>query len=582
MQVGDAKLPGQHAPRGAGLSLREFLTDGSVARMCDELARMTGVPVWLRNADGQVIVPGEGSARWGVLDAQAGVERAYRLVGKPLQPEAELFIVPLHSSLGDVGSIAMPAQWGADDPARRRALERAVTILASTAVEYVEGALTLRQRIDALDALYRLSSLLVKVDDPERLLQAALDLALDVLAMDAGSISVIEDQVGGATGGPAGPATGELRHRAVRNLSRAWLSDDNPLSSDGQLRAKALAGEVVSVEDVGTDERIADKSRAQSEGVRSLLSTGLIFAGRSAGLIRLYGRTPRAFTENQRHLLRSIADHAAMALAHSRLRYLRQQDEAMRRQLKLAADVQQRMLPRFLPRTERFDLAARYAPSFQLGGDFYDLFDCEGKLAVAAGDVVGKGVPAALIMSAVRASLRAYAGMALPLNEVMGKLNIAAMRDTLESEFITLWSALVCPETLTLTYCSAGHDPALLFRKGDDPAHGPGVMAAQVLELSTYDMALGLEAGQSFGVGREKLRTDDVLVVYTDGLTDASDFAGHRFTRARAVELIADKLRADPQITAANLIEHVMWSIRQFAGVRMSTDDITLVVVRVR
>ena len=577
MQSGEPRiLSGDGPPEGASLSLREFLTDGSVARMCDELSRLTGVPVWLRNADGQVIVPGEGEARWGVLEAQAGMVRAYGLVGASVPAGVELFVVPLRSSAGDVGSIVLPAGWGDDDPAQRRALERAVTILASTAVEYVEGALTLRQRIDALDALYRLSSLLVKVDDPDRLLQAALDLALDVLGMDAGSISVIEDQVGGATGAGAG----ELKHRAVRNLSARWLSDDNPLSIDGQLRARALGGEVVSVADVATDARIADKSRAQAEGVGSLLSTGLIFAGRSAGLMRLYGRRAREFTENQRHLLRSIADHAAMALAHSRLRHLRQQDEAMRRQLKLAADVQQRMLPRFLPKFQRFDLAARYVPSFQLGGDFYDLFDCAGKLAVAAGDVVGKGVPAALIMSAVRASLRAYAGLGLPLNEVIRRVNHAAMRDTLESEFITLWSALVCPDTLTLTYTAAGHDPALLFRRAG-PEHGGG-MAHELLELSTYDMALGLDGEQVYGVGREKLRTDDVLVVYTDGLTDATDFAGQRFTRQRAVELVRDKLRDDPEITAGNLIEHVMWSIRQFAGVRMSTDDITLVVMRVR
>jgi sigma-B regulation protein RsbU (phosphoserine phosphatase) len=578
-RVGDAP-----APEGApGVSLREFLTDGSIARMCDELSRLTGVPVWLRDIDGQVIVPGEGDARWGLVDAPAGIRRAYAIVGKePREERVEVFAAPLRSSAGVLGSIAMPADWGQDDPLARRSLERAVTILASTAVEYVEGALTLRERIDALDALFRLSSLLVKADDPDKLVQAALDLALDVLRMDAGTVSVIDDSAGttgasalrAAAGSPG--AVVELQHRAVRNLSTAWLKESSPLSIDGQLRAAALRGEVVVVRDVRSDARIADASRATAEGIASLISTGLIFGGRSLGLLRLYSRQAREFTASERNLMRSIADHAAMALAHARLRQLRQQDDQMRRQVRLAADVQQRMLPRTLPSFERFDLAARYAPSFSLGGDFYDLFESQGKLAVAVGDVVGKGVPAALIMSAVRASLRAYAGEDLALSEVIARVNRAAVRDTMESEFITMWAAMVCPQTLTVTYTAAGHDPAVLFACRD------GRMAAETRELSTYDMALGLDPAQPYGVGREKLNPGDVLVAYTDGLTDAADFEGRRFTRARAIETIAAKLRDDPGISASNLIEHVMWTLRQFAGVRMNTDDITLVVMRVR
>lgn len=564
-------------PLGPGLSVRDFLTDGSLARMCDELSRMTGVPVWLRDSDGSAIVTGdgggEGGSRWRSVDDQTGRARAFALVDR--DPHAgnsdTLFIAPVRTSIGDVGHIVMPADWQGDDPTARRALERAVTILASTAVEYVEGALLMRQRVDSLDALFRLSSLLVKADDPDKLLQAALDLAMDVLRMDAGTISVLDD--------PASP-TSDLKHKATRGLSKEWLSESSPLSIDGQLRQAALRGEVVSVADVLHDERIADPSRAAAEGVVSLVSTGLIFAGRAAGLIRLYAREPRELTDNQANLLRSIADHAAMALAHARLRQLRQQDEKLRRQLQLAADVQRRMLPRTLPKFDRFDVAAKYLPSFDLGGDFYDLFDCSGKLAVVAGDVVGKGVPAALIMSAVRASVRAYFTSGLALNEVIDKVNNAAVRDTLESEFITMWSGLVCPETLTVTYTAAGHDPALLFTRGKgDHADHPAI---EVRELTTYDMALGLDPTQQYHVGREKLSPGDVMLVYTDGLTDATDFHSKRFTRARAIDAAAQFIQARPDATAQELVDHLMWTVRQFAGVRLNTDDITVVALKVR
>lgn len=559
--------PAQTTQGEVGLSVRDFLTDGSLARMCDELTRMSGVPVWLRDADGQVIVPGDGQARWRSVAETPGRARAYALVNRQYADDETLFIAPVRTSIGNVGTLAMPADWGAADPTARRALERAVTILASTAVEYIEGALLMRQRVDSLDALFRLSSLLVKADDPDKLLLAALDLALDVLKMDAGSISVLDD--------PLTPGSEPvLRHKATRGLSQQWLAESSPLSIDGQLRQAALRGEVVAVGDITTDPRIADASRAQAEGIVSLVSTGLIFAGRASGLIRLYSRTPRELTDNQKNLLRSIADHAAMALAHARLRQLRSQDEKMRRQLRLAADVQRRMLPRTLPVFAPFDIAAKYVPSFDLGGDFYDLFESGGKLAVVVGDVVGKGVPAALIMSSVRASVRAFAASGHALNEVIARVNASAVRDTLESEFITMWSGLVCPETLTVTYTAAGHDPALLFslRNG----------RAEVRELTTYDMALAIDPAQQYHVGREKLTPGDVLVVYTDGLTDAADFASNRFTRTRVIEAVALLMQNKPDATASEIVEKLMWTIRQFAGVRVANDDITLVVLRVK
>ena len=347
---------------GLGLSIRDFLTDGSLARMCDEFSRMSGVPVWLRDRENMVVVPNEGTGGnvnqpWRVVDETTGAMRAFQMVGRAYDPNVQLFVAPIRTSVGDIGTIAMPAAWDNDDPLSRRALERAVTILASTGVEHVEGMLILRERVEALDALFRLSSLLVKADDPDKLVQAALDLALDVLRLDAGTISVI-DEGGVVTNNLGGDAALGLKHKAVRNLSPAWLAENAPLSTDGELRAEAFKGGVVAVTDLLHDPRISDPSRPAAEGLVSLLTAGLVFGGRASGLIRLYSRSKREFTQSEMNLLRSIADHAAMALAHARLRQLREQDAQMRRQLKLAAEVQQRMLPRTMPVFPRFDLAA--------------------------------------------------------------------------------------------------------------------------------------------------------------------------------------------------------------------------------
>lgn len=572
---------------GMNLSIRDFLTDGSLARMCDELSRVTGVPIWLKDRQGMVIVPGAGSDAvsmpWRVLDGHEGARRAHDLVSRPYDPHATLFIAPIRTSIGDIGSICMPADWMGHEPQQRRALERAVTILASTGIEHVEGMLILRERVDALDALFRLSSLLVKADEPDKVLQTALDLALEALHMEAGSISVFEEPA--ALGSmPASsvlnPQPPGMVHKAVRNLSPQWLSEHAPLSIDGQLRAAALQGEVIAVTDLSSDPRIADHSRPASEGLVSLISTGLIFGSRASGLIRLYSRSLREFAENEKSLLRSIADHAAMTLAHTQLRKLREQDTQLRRQLKLAADVQQRMLPRKIPEIKPFDIAARYAPSHQLGGDFYDAFECQGSLSLAIGDVVGKGVPAALIMSAVRASLRAYADVTPELSQVMTKLNLSSCRDTLDSEFVTLALGMIDPQSLMLTYCSAGHDPALLFTPGKvvDGAAQPMTIS----ELFTGGMALGIDDQQTYEHRTIQLEAGQVLVMHTDGLTDATDFHGQRFGHQRVRQTVLDLLSREPQAPAGRIVEHLMWTVRQFAGVRLSNDDITLVVVRVQ
>jgi sigma-B regulation protein RsbU (phosphoserine phosphatase) len=650
-----ARAPGADALlRIAGrVSIQSFLTDGSLARLCDEMSRLTGVPIWLRDVDGRVVVPRDGasaardtapgpapaviesaaSARvsepshppttarpWEVWSGEAGARRAYELVGRPFPagglrvPEGETgadtpgqplgagplasapgapgagigsdaFVVPLRTNIGEIGSIVMPADWGKDDPKERRALERAVLLLARTAVESCEGALALQRRVHELDAMFRLSSMLVRARDADSVLRTALDLALDVLALDAGSISMLDDPEGGLGSDNEPPAPGSatrtgpgarLIHRAVVNLSSEWLADQTPLSTGGTLRERALRGDVICVDDLHSDPRVSDPERARREGLVSLIVTGLNYQGRELGLIRLYSRQRRTFTPEECGLLRSIADHAAMVVALQTVRALRERDAQVQRQLRVAAEVQRRMLPRTLPSNPRFDLAGRCAPSFALGGDFYDLFEKDdGALGLAVGDVVGKGVPAALMMSAVRASLRAFASENWRLDEVLRKVNQATVRDTLESEFCTLWCGIVHPETMILSYSAAGHDPAMLLRR--DAA---GVW--QVTDLGSDAMPLGIDPQTPYEVAEHVLVAGDVLVAYTDGLSEARNFDNEAFGRGRVLATLMAQLGRTPEASAAEIIEHLMWSLRQFCGVRMSGDDVTIICARVR
>ncbi|MBX3385830.1 MAG: SpoIIE family protein phosphatase [Phycisphaeraceae bacterium] len=562
---------------GGPASLRDFITDGSVSALCDELTRLSGVPVWLRDQSGEAIIPewsdpdspGGVGHPWSVVSEPEARARAFGLAGIQDTGTADLLPVPLRIRAGLLGAIvaAFPKSTGIVPP-RLVTLKRALALLSSSVADVCEAQSQLAKRVQELDALFRLSSLLSGAAEPDELLQVALDLAIEVLRVDAGSIVILGEESEGE---------GALTVRASRGLTDAWLSLPAPLSHGGKLREMALRGDVVSIENLVTDERIADHGRVKREGLASLLSTGLLDQGRPIGLIRLYTRSPRVFTTAEGELLRAIADHSASALTTARLRKLRSQDERLNHQVRVAASVQRRMLPRSVPSVAPFDVAAHYAPTLELGGDFYDFMELGGHLGLLIGDVAGKGVPAALLMASVRASLRAYAQEMYHIDQVLERVNAALVRDTLDHEFATVWYGVADPHSLRLTYCSAGHDWPLHIRP---PAQGP-VTDADVRRLTADGMALGIDPAQKYPKGTVQLRAGDVVVAYTDGLHDALNPDGKRFGGTRLRRSVVELLKQEPSAGPSRIIDHVLAAVRQHAGLAGRNDDITVIALRV-
>lgn len=593
--------PNALKPRDArsdwGARMRDFLTDGSVAALCDELARLTGVPVWLRDGgeeDGAMaIIPvwSEESPRgspggesgdghpWSFVAEAVARARAFEQVGATDDGGHETVAIPLRISTGLLGAIvaclprgAMAAGAPGGDAKRLQSVRRSLLLLASSVCDVCEAQVSLKKRVRELDALYRLGELLTAEGEPQALLLAALDLAIQVLGVDGGTIAVLED---GAARDPDGH--GGMVVRASRGLSESWIANTAALSAGGELRRRAMDGDIIRVEDLARDDRIAERDRCAAEGLVSMISAGLIDRGTPVGFIRLFTRTRRVFTEQEAELLGAISEHLASGITTARLRMLRVEDERIQRQVRLAADVQRRMLPRSLPQVPPFDVAAHYAPSFELGGDFYDFMELGGHLGILIGDVVGKGVAAALLMSAVRASIRAHAQDLYHIDEVLNRTNTALSADTLDNEFATAWYGVADPASLRLTYCGAGHDWPLLVRVPRDRT----VEDKDVQRLTADGMALGIDPGQRYLKGTVQLERGDVLVAFTDGLHDAMNFEGKRFGGTRLRKALLALLAAEPTASAARIVEYVIAQVRQHTGLSPRGDDITVVVMRV-
>ena len=410
-----------------------------------------------------------------------------------------------------------------------------------------------RKRLDELSVLYKISTMLSGYRDLQQVLESAVKSVGEVMKVKAASIRLLNED------------TDELISRAVYNLSNMYLSKDSIKLSDNDLFRKALAGEIVYMADMHSDPHVCYRGDAGRDKLVSMLCIGMNYQGKPIGTLQLFTDRTRQFKENEIKLLRAISHLLAAAIENARLDYQRQENQRMLRQLQLAADVQRRMLPHNMPRKPPFDIAARYVPSFELGGDFYDFIDLGGHIGISIGDVAGKGIAASLLMAGVRMSLRAFAQDVYDIDEIVSRVNITMTRDTLDSEFATLWYGVFNPSTLRLTYCNAGHEPPMLLHNN------------KIYTLGTGGMIVGIDPNETYEKGLWDLHPNDMILLYTDGLTDAINPEQEKFGRSR----IEQAIREAADYNANDALNHILLQLRRFTGLRRAIDDTTLVVIKV-
>jgi serine phosphatase RsbU (regulator of sigma subunit) len=320
------------------------------------------------------------------------------------------------------------------------------------------------------------------------------------------------------------------------------------------------------VRNMATDPRVQYPQESVREGIVSMLSVGMRYKGKPVGVLRVYTDTEQVFSPLKIDLMKAVAAQAAAAIENARLLAETIEAEQLEKQVQLAADVQQRMIPQTPPTLPGLDVSSVYVPCFTLGGDFYDFIPLpDDNLGIAIADVSGKGVPASLIMASVRAFLRAQVDNVYYLYEVMRRINLMLFRDTKPGEFVTLFYGVLDARTLRFTYCNAGHPPALLLRDG------------QVTELAAENMVLGVSPEEPYQQSMIDLKKGDLLLLYTDGLADGMNYQQQTFGRQRIVEAF----RKGGE-TAEIVAQNVLWELRKFVGMNKRTDDVTMIVARVK
>lgn len=327
-----------------------------------------------------------------------------------------------------------------------------------------------------------------------------------------------------------------------------------------------MRGKSVLTSDAQHDPRFASGT-VVLQGIRSVLAVPLGVAEKVFGII--YADSPIAdgrFTEDHLKVLTTLASVAAIRVENARLAEARLQQERLERELQLAMEIQQRFQPTAPPVVPGYELQGISFPCYEIGGDYYDFIEREdGRLVIALGDVSGKGTAAALLMSSLHASVHAQAGSHDTLSETISAVNRYLADNIPANRFVTLFYAELDPASGALSFLNAGHNPPLIV-------HAAGT----VEQLASGGLPLGIKRNAEYREGRTQMQMGDVLVIYSDGVTEAASPSGEEFGATRLYEVVSRNMEA----SAAGVRDRIESALTKFSQGTQAADDITLVIVK--
>jgi phosphoserine phosphatase RsbU/P len=407
-----------------------------------------------------------------------------------------------------------------------------------------------------LTALVEASKILNSTLDLDRLLELILQVATQELGADRGTVWLVD------------PKRGELRARISQGLESRTLRLQIGQGLAGKV---AESGETIRIEDAYHDARFYPKiDELSGYRTRSMLCTAIRNkTGEIIGVIQLLNKIEATFLLEDEVFLQALTVHVALALENAKLHSELIHQQRIRTELELARRIQQNLLRPPPQRWHHYALAARAEPCYEVGGDLYD-YDfmpiSESAMWVVIADVSGKGVSSALVMSTLQATLRALLVGVHSFERILARLNTMVQEFTGGNHYVTMFLALLDSESRGIHYINAGHNPPLLIR-------ADGV----VQELSGGGTVVGLIPNVRYTRFHAEMAPGDVLVLYTDGVSEASNAAGETFDERGIVQSVRAAAAA---LSPGDVLENILSGVRQFSAGEPQGDDQTLVVIR--
>ncbi len=546
--------------------LRSFLSSAAGILMehlgADACAVVARFPESARDFHLLVPLHGEAIRR----ERPLGTGERNRDLPAPEPGERDGFFYPPFAGMAAEAGVVPARVWAAPVRARGRVIVGIELVRPDPGL--VPGPEPLQDLVDGLAAAFEVAFLLAQLRrerlearllqevgqelgstlDLHELLTTILDLLRQVVPYDAAVIYLLgEDGL-------------DVVHQSLRGYPAGQEEIVSLKVGQGIVGSVARTGAPEIVPRVLSDPRYYNaRAETRAEMVAPLKS-----GGRVIGVFNLESDRPDAYTAHDLELLEGFAGQAAVALERARLLERERNQRRLEQELGIARRIQRYFLPKLPENVARRGLDARTLPNEEVSGDYYDFLERkDGTLAVAVADVSGKGIPAALISAGVRTAFRLTAAQRSHPSVLCREMNVFLADSLRETEFVTGVFGVLDDRRRSFRYCNAGHNPPLwLHRDG------------AVEWLSTGGTILGVFPHADYEEEVIEMEEGDLLVLYTDGVTEAMDAAEEEFGTGRLVEVVRAHAAESPRA----LVDAVIDAVRTFAEGALP-DDLTLVVI---
>lgn len=405
-----------------------------------------------------------------------------------------------------------------------------------------------------LATLYQITRELNSSLDLGTVLENVMDRVIEVTGAERGFLMLCDN------------SRGELEFKVARGLDRRDLELPEFQVSTTIIRKVVQTRQPLLTDNAQFDERFTRGDSIMFLGLRSILCVPILVKERLIGLVYVDNRLQAGlFNESHRELLTAFASQAGVAIENARLYQVAVEKGRMEKELQMAQAIQRDLLPGRLPTLPGYEIAAEWRTAREVAGDFYDCFPTGDGLGVVIADVSDKGAPAAIFMAMARSLIRSAVLATDTPEAALRQTNATLLQDIESGMFVTVYFALLHAGG-RVTGVNAGHNRPLLWHAAQGtceflPRGGRPLGWFEDLPLSPVEC---------------QLMAGDVLVLYTDGLTEAENERGESFGEARLVEA----MRACADRPANAIKEHLIAAVESFRGAAPPFDDTTLVVVR--
>jgi len=409
-------------------------------------------------------------------------------------------------------------------------------------------------QIRRLEALINASRILNSTLDLDELLTLILDLATKNLKAARGTIYLIDAD------------KKELWSKVVKGKELVEIRLPIGTGISGHV---AKTGKTVNLKDAWKDKRFFSgfDLRTGFQTKTMLCMPMRDRKGKIIGVFQILNKVRGSFDKEDESFLEAFSVHAALAIENARLHQAIVEKERIEKEIEIAGAIQRRLLPKELPSLPSFDIDAMARPSKMVGGDYYDIIGLPGNRYVfVVADVSGKGVPAALLVSTLHASIHAYIEGSLNLAELAAKLNLVVYNNTEPERYITVFLGVLDLSEGIFTYVNAGHNFPIIYKP----------LQKLVIPLTSGGLPLGMFDFAEFQQETVTLDPKDTLILYTDGVTEAMNRSEKEYGEDRllqAVERAGDK-------SAHEVKEAIVTDVDKFVAGEPQSDDLTVMVLK--